>query len=140
MIFLYNINSYKVNLIMYRAYINAPTSQTACLCVSIFFFIFLSCLFNKNLSAAPLTITESPIIDFMITTELSTYTLRKTRANPLRHKLDSGLQVKGIKLSNNIFITKQHYTCGHNRLALSLNYNQVLYEMGLDKLTMTMRF
>jgi len=62
------------------------------------------------------------------------------RFNPLQHHLESGIKVKGIRLSESLFLVRQKQLDGHTGVGLSLSSNDILYQISHDKVSMTLRF
>ena len=63
-----------------------------------------------------------------------------TGGNPLAHKLESGMTVRGIKLSNSMFLTQCKQGNGHKGLGLSLQTGDYLYQLGTDYLNVSFLF
>ena len=59
---------------------------------------------------------------------------------PLTYKLDSGMTVRGIRLSNSFFLTQCKQYDGQKRLGLSVHTGDYLYQLGADYLTVSFLF
>lgn len=62
------------------------------------------------------------------------------RENPLSHTLDSGLIIRGFKLSNSLFLTQYPQQDGHNLLGISIKDGEYVYQLGINRLAVSLLF
>jgi len=60
--------------------------------------------------------------------------------NPLKHTLASGQTIRGIRLSESLFLTQVKEEDGHHSVGFSLNAGEYLYQLGTEQLTISFLF
>jgi len=62
------------------------------------------------------------------------------RYNPLLHTFASGLRIRGIRLSESLFLTQVKEEDGHKSVGVSLKAGEYLYQLGTEQLTVSFLF
>jgi len=60
--------------------------------------------------------------------------------NPLAHTFPSGLTVRGIRLSESLFLTQVKQKGSHPTVGVSLKAGEYLYQLGIERLSISMLF
>ena len=60
--------------------------------------------------------------------------------NPLLHTFASGQTIRGIRLSESLFLTQVKEDDGHHSVGVSLRAGEYLYQLGTDQLTVSFLF
>ena len=56
------------------------------------------------------------------------------------HNLDSGLKVRGIKVTDQVYLTRYKQNDGHISMGLSLSRGEYLYQLAADHLSVSFLF
>ena len=60
--------------------------------------------------------------------------------NPLKHTLASGQTIRGIRLSESVFLTQVKEEDGHHSVGVSLMAGDYLYQLGTEQLSVSFLF
>ena len=60
--------------------------------------------------------------------------------HPLYHRLASGIKVRGVKLADSLYLTRAKQANGHTGLGLSLASGVYLYQLGMERMSVSFRF